>query len=958
MKPSEDPCWRFLGVAADAAPWEVLGLADADASATEIAAAIRRRWAQIDADPDAGSPAARSARRAVTEAAKRMPNGARRRPRPSPPIEPETQLDGELVGAIRAARGRRAELATRLAAIGRRRGLAADAIVEQLRSLQGSAPRRLPLPRQGAETRRSPIERQLAGLLDRLEVAERRGGEDRAAPVSRIGVAIGLPAAALVLAGVLVAIWMHGRSGRSSSPPAAAMLEAAAPSRPLPLEAGHASLAEAEAFEERVAGDPPLEASASLPLPPPAAMGWPESFDLRASAAPGDAEGEQAAAVAAALSDAASVPSRLEDLAQRIRGERGELTPSLETAWAELQRIAGDCWPLLSPSLRRSILNGSHACLQAIDSWRAAASLVAAVSPRSLPPVPPRDLWQGAWRAGLLGDLAARGDLPPLVREELQRELGAIALPRRGLFTGRTPFEETAARWLVAASAELAATPLEDARSTAWWWWIAASESIAPATLREAVQVAGLRRLLEAWEDGTRPTEPSVRRAIAEALLARIDPMMPESPALVRSTLLDLIGGGSLPLRAASVLADSLRQVPGFDASSALPPLDGRVRRGDLAAWAEAAGRLWPAGRSARGTRVDGMLLERWDRLREGIAAPIRGSDAAVLDRVVQAGRLAESAARIGDDPARARQLLDAIEREAARERAAVADPPLRAGRREGVDGEWAEAMTAALADPPMRIELLRRLRNRGGDLGPLDAEAIVRAAIADGPQVRTVAAAMLLEQFGDGPQVLRALLGRLDGRGIDESFAELLARLVEGDLPPWEDPRFQLEARRGVIERLLAIEPSELRRIDQLGERYAATVGNLADALGFASGPSAGPDPVEAAARLADGLLLQLDAGARTAIAERRSLRRRLAEHPPARLVAEQAAVAESLAALRDRVAGGTDAESAAVLETFAMRRAAAATSLEQLLAGAIAIADLVRLDLRASRGIPGGEA
>ncbi len=67
---------------------------------------------------------------------------------------------------------------------------------------------------------------------------------------------------------------------------------------------------------------------------------------------------------------------------------------------------------------------------------------------------------------------------------------------------------------------------------------------------------------------------------------------------------------------------------------------------------------------------------------------------------------------------------------------------------------------------------------------------------------------------------------------------------------------------------------------------------------------------------------------------------------------------MAESLAALRDRVAGGTDAESAAVLETFARRRAAAATSLEQLLAGAIAIADLVRLDLRASRGIPGGEA
>lgn len=951
MSAPDDPCRRFLGIASEAAPWEILGLADPDASASEIAAAILRRWSQIDADPHADSPQARLARRAVTEAAKRMRHGGRRSPQPSRRAgAPADEIDGELVGALRAARGRRGERARRLAAVGRRHGLPPQAVLERLRSLQRAASLKAPLPRSASGVRRGPVERELAGLIDRLDVAERRGageGTPRSVPIP-IAAAI---AAALVAVAAMFVVGLPERRGASSTPPQTASSASGEPRAASPQS------------REDAPGDPPSHATGEradaaerpISLPPPADLGWPIGFDPRqAGGTPGDGEGRRGAAVAAALADAASLPERLEDLAQRIRGERGELTAAIEAAWAELQRIAGTCWPLLSPSQRRAILGGAHACLRAIDSWRAAANLVAATSPRAPAAAPPLELWQRAWRAALLGDLAARSDLAPLVREELERALEAIELPRRVGFTGRTAFEETAARWLAAAAAPLAEGTLESSRIEAWWWWIAAGESITPASLREAVDVAALQELLAAWEEGASPAELAMRRAVAAALLARIDPALPESPAFVRSSLLEMIGGGGLPAAAASSLAESLRDSPGFAAMAGLPRLGAAARSGDLAAWAEAAGRLWPAGRSSQGVRVDAAWLEQWDRLRASLSEPSRGGDAEALQRAVQAGRLAESAARIGDDPQRARQLLEAIERDVAAEHGSMADPPRVSGRPQGRDGEWAAAMTAALADPPMRVELLRRLRGRGGDLGPLDAEALVRAVIADGPQVRTVAAGVLLEQFSDGPQVLRALLGRLDGRDLDESFAEVLDRLVEGGLPPWEDPRHLLEARRGVIERLLRTEPSELRRLDRLGSRYAATLANLAASLGMPGGSGGGTDPVEEAGLLADGLMAGVDGESLAAIAERRSLRRRLAEHAPARLVSEQAAVAESLAAMRRGGEAGMGEEAAAILAALSQRRREASSSLEQVLAGAMAIADLLRLDLRASRSPP----
>lgn len=953
MTPRERAAQRLLGVSAEAPPWRVLGLPGLQASPGQIEAALGRRRRELHEQADASDADRELAGSLLTEAARVMA-ASHAWGHPAAIDQAWSTLDAEIAAAMRAARrgrGARSELARRLAVIAEERRIGPSELVDRIREMRVPAG---PLPRVDPRRRmawgQGPLGREVVGILEGLEVAERLNAGEATAP--RVGSQSLAAVVSLVAAGAIVGWFLLGPSVKGEDPPdaaAAVLLDRG------PAATGHAA--------PRGPIDPQSEPT--LPAPPAplaaiatASLAWPPfALPMAASRVESEPWRSWFAEVEAAQGDAAGLPERLADLAERIRGARGEVAAEQLASWSEMHAIAGASWPLLSATQRRAILSGVHACLAAVESWRVAVELLGAMPPvgRGETPI---DLWRMAWRAAALGDLAARGDLAPNVREELARAITTLDLPRRAGLVGRNTFEEMVARWLVAESRELSQAPIGSRGAERWWWWVSLTEMLS-TPLQEAVGLLAMRAVCEGAPASEGGSAMATRLAVAAELLARIDPASSESPEAVRAELLGTIAGAGVAGPVAAWLAAAIAALPGFEGWSDLPPLATAASLPERIAWAEIAGRRWPTRSASDGPRVDGDLLARWDRVRRELAATPLRSDAAALRVAVQAGRLGEAAAWLGQDPRLAVERFEAIERELSVEQRDLPDPPIRAGRAIGLDGEWAEAMTAALGDAAMRIELVRRLRSRGGDLGPRDAEAFVRAVVSDGPQVRTAAASLLLDRYSDGPEVLRRLLARLDGRPIDEAFVAVLQRLAGGGLPALGDPGLLPEARRALLDRFLRAESSELRPLARLASRYAATVEGLAGAIAGRGGADAEPDadPAEPMGRLADALLAQLaDPEAAAAIFERRELRLGLAEHPPQRLVAEQAAAAEAIAAMLGGESAARREAADATLASLSAQRRASATSLEQAAHGALAIADLLRLRLQPSRPARGG--
>lgn len=949
MTPRERAAQRLLGLSAEAPPWRILGLPGVQASPAQIAAALGRRRRELHEQADSSDADRELAGALLTEAARVMA-ASHRWAHPAAIDQAWPILDAEIAAALRAAgrgQGARSELARRLSAIAAERRIPPSELLDRLRTMRVPAG---PLPRVDARRRRAwrqgPLGQEVVGILDRLEIAER---PDAGEPMARRVGSRSLAAAVSLLALGAIASWfLLGPSVKVKDPPDAAAAT-------VPSDRGSA------ASDPATAAGPiapePASTSPDPPVPPSAAatakLGWPAvALPAAATRAESDPWRSWFAEVESARSGAVRLPERLADLSERIRGARGEVAAEQLGAWREMHAIVGACWPLLSAAQRRAILSGVHACLAAVDSWRVAVELIEAI-----PPAPrgetPIDLWRMAWQAAALGDLAASGELAPHLREELSRAIATLGLPRRAGLVGRTPFEEMVARWLVAESRELSREPLGPGRSDRWWWWSAVAETLSPP-LKESTELLAMRSLLEGASASESESSIATRLAVAAELLERIGPASAESPEAVRGELLGAIAGARVAAPVAAWLAAAIAALPGFEGWSDLPPLSRGAAFPERIAWAEIAGRRWPSRSASEGPKADGDLLSRWDRVRRELAASPLRSDAAALRVALQAGRLGEAAAWLGQDPRRAIERLEAIEKDLSVEPRDPPDPPIRAGRAIGLDGEWAEAMTAALGDAATRIELVRRLRSRGGDLGPRDAEAFVRAVVSDGPPVRTAAASLLLDRYSEGPEVLRRLLARLDGRPIDEALAAVLQRLAGGGLPALGDPSLLLEARRALLERLLRAESSEIRPLARLASRYAATVTGLAGAMMARGVDDADPeaDPAGPMGRLAEALLAQVaDPDEAGAIAERRELRLRLAEHPPQRLVAEQSATAEAIAAMLAAEGPAQGDAARAILASLSAQRRVSATSLEQAAHLALAIADLLRLRLHPSR-------
>lgn len=942
---------RYLGVEPSAEPRSVLGLEGGELTVGRVEAAARRRWRQIAEHPASGDSDAHFAKQAVLAAAEallgRPPGGG------DEPVTPHARIDRAIVEILRASRGLNHEASLRLAGLARRSGLAPQAILARVRRLvdrqaaTGGPQRFDRIPQRRRVAARGSEARELARLLAEVETVVDAGRADgeRSAPMrGAVLVAIALT----VIVGAIVSSSPRERMDPGPPPAASADTEAVS-ATPGPREVADRTI------------DPEL-------LPP-------APFAVRSATPFRGVSGDRVAALRSGALDrsaaadpaaAADLAERLRDLADRIRGARGQLDEATLANWSELEAAAGLAWPQLSGSRRRDLVSATGECFDSIETPSAALDLIDGLG--GIDPSRVLDgaaITRGAWGAALLAEIARRGTLATTVRDRVAERFDRLNLPARSGWAAPSAFEETAARWLAAASRELAGASIDESTLAAWSAWFAATNGLDPVSLRERADLEALRAVVRSWRAGD---EQGDRPLVIAALLGRLDPAELPDPSIVREALATLLAadrGIADASAAAWVISSLLAKQPGF-AGTPIPPLD--ASDAERAAWLEAIEQSWPTPRPRR-LRADPELLARSGDLLAAIRQRPRRDELALLEGLVAAGRIHEATMVARFDRRRSRELLDAVEA-SLRRTDAILDPPVASGRASGADGGFADAMAKALNDREARIALVRSRRGGGGDLGPQDAKAFARALLKDAREVRHAAAAVLLESLAHGPNVLAALLDLSPGLENDELLRRTVSRLSGREMPEEGDPDLPRAIRAALVERALAARPSEARRIDALAATYANTVlaraaaeraivaverGELAPA-GFAdrlrlesSSADATPtsDPIAATRRYREGVRWtaspQADPEVAARLDRRLDLRRSLARGPSQRLVAELSGLAEWKAVAASASRSG-DAAIASMLAAAENRRGGAASSLEQALELEFLLVELAR--------------
>jgi hypothetical protein len=391
-------------------------------------------------------------------------------------------------------------------------------------------------------------------------------------------------------------------------------------------------------------------------------------------------------------------------------------------------------------------------------------------------------------------------------------------------------------------------------------------------------------------------------------------------------------------------------------------------------------------------------MLDRWLQIQERLAAtPARGPLEELLWHLVLASRLNEAAGLLAtQDLLAARLLMAELEsvleaqhqspvaeldgeqpppptarrggRSPTATPRALPSPPSRSrgggrtarriGQPIGPDGRWMAAYGEA-RDVESRLQLLRSLRNTAGtDLGPVDAEMLVREAYRGTPQeVRELAQDMIVELFDSGPSVAMELLDQLPDASANEMLSDLIGRVTQRLLPPARAGSWEIEAMLALVEHALS-----LRRSADLGldETVAELTESYRQRARVAGGQGPGPSP-PSAPQDAAALLTEAWAGRAEALVvaspvpddlagldRRRATRMRLVDGPIQHFVAWQVTVLDLLAYVTAAEQPARAAAAAALLADGAADRAGADDVLIQAILTELAMAEMWRLRMR----------
>lgn len=148
-------------------------------------------------------------------------------------------------------------------------------------------------------------------------------------------------------------------------------------------------------------------------------------------------------------------------------------------------------------------------------------------------------------------------------------------------------------------------------------------------------------------------------------------------------------------------------------------------------------------------------------------------------------------------------------------------------------DGSFVAEWTAR-RDQASRLDAVRALRSRpaAGDLGPQDARlAAVEALRGTQAELRGELARVLVDKYANGPEVLRAVLDALADINAGGDDARLFVGALSGATVAGKD--WVAEARRGLLEKLYALDDSVENATDATCAEIASTATALAAVYG-----------------------------------------------------------------------------------------------------------------------------
>lgn len=134
-------------------------------------------------------------------------------------------------------------------------------------------------------------------------------------------------------------------------------------------------------------------------------------------------------------------------------------------------------------------------------------------------------------------------------------------------------------------------------------------------------------------------------------------------------------------------------------------------------------------------------------------------------------------------------------------------------------DGAWGEKYLAAKNNSKVKREMLEQVAASVQELGPVDAEIIVREAVLGSPLELRMQAQAVVRQYSTNASVINALLEQLPRIQRMGTNAALIEVVCQKQLPGLRDPSWPIAARRALVERLLeaVAEESPMARVDRV---------------------------------------------------------------------------------------------------------------------------------------------
>jgi hypothetical protein len=573
--------------------------------------------------------------------------------------------------------------------------------------------------------------------------------------------------------------------------------------------------------------------------------------------------------------------------------------------------------------------------------------LMTALTPQPMRAGPPIELWQNAYRAGVLAKIAASEALPITITTDVRITLDET-LPRNA-GDDITGFNDGAHRWFIHRIPELVRTTETDPFTfDRWELWLSALREVADGPAYDRTIGLVIRELLTTGTDLAHDG-PSLR--VLGRMLTQVD--LHTRPTF-RQMMLDLYDNRDVTPRDLWVVTSLFAQHGQADwfTRDLVPPADASPQQRMMVRNAMIA--QWPMQEMPGATQIDQTELtippemrSRWLTLAATVRAGRDGGDRLrTFGRLTAAARLnaAASALALGQDDL-AILWMDEVEALWTRlddpAQPVVPDvlstyvPPVRAaggggggggggrtapalpsrsrpGQAIGPDVAWANAYNNARLNTDEKLRLLRALRTTAGtDLGTEDARVFVREVYGGTPaEVRSLAQAMLLQAFSNGPNVGMEMLIQYRFRSMSRDTAEVIAMYAGVTLPDAQDPSWKPAARLALLRQVMTLRRTtydiDLSNFQTLYDRLSAVYDDH-DALVRQGDLHIGDRrPVdETAASLrqswrthAESLIVIEPAPATLSVLDRREFtRRQLVDGPIQQFIAEQLSLVDLLA-------------------------------------------------------------